>query len=68
MDANGRAAANVRRELLDRGISQTTAGVALGMSQAAVSRRLCGDVAFDVTELVTIARLMGMDTASLLAA
>ena len=48
------------------GISQDTLATSLGVSQAAVSRRLTGAVAFDVTELDALAQLFGVPASRLL--
>jgi transcriptional regulator with XRE-family HTH domain len=47
--------ANVRAEMVRRGISQTALASRLGMSQAAVSKRLRGETPFDINELAQIA-------------
>lgn len=48
-------AGNVRAILGKHKSNQTKIAVVLGMSQAAVSRRLSGETAFDTDELMTIA-------------
>lgn len=48
-----------------RRISQADLGKALDLSQAAVSRRLRGDVAFDVAELAVVAGVLGLPLARL---
>lgn len=48
----------VRAALARRQISQTVLGQNLGLSQAAVSRRLLGEIPFDVDELTKIAALV----------
>lgn len=51
-----------------RRISQADVAAALGLSQAAVSRRLSGAVPFDVAELATIAAALDVDIADLVRA
>lgn len=55
-----------RAELSRRRIGQREVAQALGISQAAVSRRLAGEVAFDVDELAKLAGLLEMDPRDLL--
>jgi transcriptional regulator with XRE-family HTH domain len=57
---------NVRAEKARRGVTQAALAKALGMSQQALSRRLVGEVAFDVDELDIIARHLDVPTAELL--
>jgi transcriptional regulator with XRE-family HTH domain len=52
------AGANVRGEMARRGVTQEAVGKALRLSQPAVSKRLRGDVPFDINELATIAALL----------
>jgi transcriptional regulator with XRE-family HTH domain len=59
-------AMNVRVELARRRVRQTDLAECLGLSQAAVSRRLSGAVPFDVNELAAAAALLGVPAASLL--
>ena len=61
-------AGNVRAEMARVRVSQTQVGRALGITQQAVSRRLKGEVDFTVTELATVAELLGVETATLLPA
>ena len=61
-------AANVRVELARRRLGQVQVAYALGLSQAAVSRRLKGSVPLDVNELSVIADLLGLTPADLLPA
>jgi transcriptional regulator with XRE-family HTH domain len=56
----------VRDAMSQRRVSQTVLGRSLGMSQTAVSRRLMGEVPFDVVELVAIAGLLHVPLSSLL--
>lgn len=64
--ATQRVAGVVRAELADHGIAQTEVAAALGLSQQAVSRRLRGQVSFNITELHVVASLIGVEAASLL--
>ena len=41
-----------------RGVTQTVLGRAIGVSQAGVSKRLRGDVPFDINELAAAAALL----------
>ena len=49
-------------------VTQADLAVGLGISQAAVSRRLTGMVDFTVSELDAVASVLGVPTASLLPA
>lgn len=60
-----RVGATVRAEIARRKISQVTLAGALGISQAAVSRRLNGAVPFDVHELNRVAVLLDLPLAVL---
>lgn len=60
--------AAVRAELVRRGLRQYEIAPVIGRSQAAVSSRLSGDVALDVTELNLIAQHLGLPVADLLPA
>ena len=60
--------AEVRGLLAKHKISQSAAGQHLGLSHAALSRRLLGEVPFNVDELVAIAALLGVPTQQLLGA
>ncbi len=51
---------NVRAEMARRGITQQTLAVHLGISQAQVSKRLNGAIAFDVNELQSAAEFLGV--------
>lgn len=62
----GRTADNIRAEMARRRIPQIALAKHLGMSQAAVSRRLNGVTAFDVDELTSLAAWLGVPAASLL--
>lgn len=48
----------VRQALVGREMSQAALGVALRQSQAWVSRRLRGEVSFNVAELLLVGRLL----------
>lgn len=61
-------AANVRAELARRGLSQVDIAATLGVSQAAVSRRLSGSVPLDVNEVAAIADLLGITPSQLVSA
>lgn len=50
--------ANVRAEMARRKVSQVALANHLGLSQASVSARLAGRVAFDINELHAIASLL----------
>lgn len=63
-----RVAAAVRAGMRRHRITQHQLAGALGVSQAAVGRRLTGEVAFDVDELTAIAPLLGTTASSLIAA
>jgi transcriptional regulator with XRE-family HTH domain len=52
--------ANVRAEMARRGITQATLAQHLGISQAQVSKRLSGAIAFDVNELHGVAGFLGV--------
>lgn len=56
----------VRAELARRQVGQRQVAEALGISQPAVSRRLAGEVAFNVDELAAVADLLGMDARDLM--
>lgn len=62
-----RTGANVRAEMARAGISQTSLATSLGISQAAVSKRLRGEVAFNVDELAAVAEVLGVALSALLA-
>jgi len=56
-----RIAANVRAEMGRRQITQTGLADVLNLSQTAVSRRLSGQVPFNVEELARIAAALNVD-------
>jgi len=55
----------VRAALKARRLTQADLGSHLGLSQTAVSRRLLGEVPFDVAELHAAADLLGVDVSAL---
>lgn len=59
---------SVRAEMARRKITQLAVANALGVSIAAVSRRLSGHVAWDVDDLAVVAQLLDMDPRDLLPA
>lgn len=61
-----RVAEEVRALMARRRITQTALATAVGQSQAAMSRRIVGDVAFDLDDLEKIAPLLGVGVAQLL--
>lgn len=61
-------AAEVRAEMARQRVSQTALAEKLDVSQAYVSRRLAGDVAFDVAELDDVARILGVPVEQFVAA
>lgn len=61
-----RVTAEIRSQLARRRVSQATAAARLGISQAAMSRRLVGRVAFDVEELAALADLFEIDLSDLI--
>lgn len=59
-------AAEVRSWMGRRRVTQTELGTVLGKSQAYVSRRLAGDVAFDTDDLYSMAEHFKIEVADLL--
>jgi len=57
-------AAEVRAHLARRRISGRQAAFALGWKQPYISRRLSGEIPFDVNDLVAIADLLGVPVAA----
>jgi predicted transcriptional regulator len=55
-----RVAAAVRAEMARRNVTQQMLADQLGMTQAAVSRRLVGRVPFDAEELGRVAEYLGV--------
>lgn len=52
---SARVGRNVRAELARQGMSQAELGQAVGLTQGQISKRLRGEVAFDVNELAAVA-------------
>lgn len=63
-----RIAHAIRARLRANGVSQSAVAAALGISQAAVSRRLVGDVPLSLEDLDVIATQLGVGIAELLEA
>lgn len=61
-------AAEVRTEMQNQHVSQAELGRKLGVSQQWISRRLTGDVPFDVAELARVADVLGVTLDRLTAA
>lgn len=61
-----RVAANVRAEMARRSHTQTSLSRLISLSQAGLSRRLVGRVAFDVCELEEIASALDVTVSDLL--
>lgn len=61
-----RVAAEVRAELARQQMSQSELAKRLGVAQQTVSRRMTGEVPFDIAELATIAELLGVPMSQLL--
>lgn len=61
-----RIGVEIRVAMLRRGLSQTELAERVGMSQAALSRRLSGEVPLDVDQLDAIAKALETTPASLL--
>ena len=57
---------NVRAEMARAGVSQIDLAERVGLSQSGLSKRLRGDVPFDVNELDAIATALGVPVVSLL--
>lgn len=60
--------ANVRAEMARRGISQAALADHLGLTQASISKRLTGRVAFDVNELTRTAEFLDVHITAFLPA
>jgi len=56
----------VRAEMARRRLSQTVVAEHLGVSQMFISRRLSGDVPFDIVELYQLADFFGVPVTVLL--
>lgn len=63
---NEAVAEEVRAAMARKRINQTQLGRILGIGQSAISRRLSGEVPFDVVELHRVADATGMDLGLLL--
>ena len=61
-----RVGKNIRAQMTLQGFTQTHVAAVIGVSQSGVSRRLLGDIAFDVVELVTLARMFDVPASLLL--
>lgn len=59
------AGANVRGEMARRGVSQSRLAESIGLSQAAVSKRLRGETPFDINELTAVAAALDVPLARL---
>lgn len=55
-----RVAAEIRAEMARQRMTQVRLSEALGLSQPQVAKRLKGEIAFDTTELETVARTLGV--------
>ena len=60
-----RVGVEVRVALTRRGMTQTDLAQQLGLSQTAISRRLTGEVPFDVEELAATADFLAVEIADL---
>lgn len=61
-----RVAASVRAEMARRDVTQARLAEALGMTQPAISRRVSGQLPFDVDELHRIARFLDIPVSALI--
>lgn len=66
MPNTNRPADNVRAEMARRNVRQIALAKHLGLSQAAVSRRVNGETDFSVSELLAVAALLEVTPAALL--
>lgn len=64
--SNAELGVRVREALRMSGRTQTELAAALGITQAAVTRRLTGHIAWKVTDLAPTAELLGLTVAELL--
>lgn len=64
--SNAELGARVREALRTSGRTQTELAAALGITQAAVTRRLTGEIAWKVTDLPPTAELLGLTVPELL--
>lgn len=58
---------NVKAEMARNGLTQGALAQPLRLTQPAISRRLNGDVPFNVTELAIVSRLVGVPLSRLVA-
>jgi transcriptional regulator with XRE-family HTH domain len=58
--------ANIRAEMARAGVTQTQLAVALGLPQAAISRRLCDETPWRVGEIQAVAKTLGVPLSALL--
>ena len=56
----------VAKILQDRGIPQARVGEVLGIAQSQVSRRLSGEIAFDISELAALGEYLAIPLGELL--
>jgi len=56
---------NIKAAMRDRGLTQADVAAALGMSQAAISRKLSGQSGWRHPEIVKVAVLLAVDVGSL---
>lgn len=59
METNSEVGNAIRAEMARTRVTQALLAAHLNLSQAAVSRRLNGDVGFDAKELAIVARVVG---------
>ena len=62
------AGAQIRGLMATKRVTQAEAAAALGISQTAISRRLRGEIPFNVTELDALSKLLGVPVVRLWAA
>lgn len=67
-NVNEAVAAEVRAAMGRRRVTQTQLAARLHLSQPAVSRRLHGEISFNVEELVTVADMLGVTVSDLVRA
>lgn len=63
-----RTAANIRKEMESKKVGQIALADLVGMSQSALSRRLLGQVPFDISEIEQIASALRVPVQRLIAA
>jgi transcriptional regulator with XRE-family HTH domain len=66
MDAREQVAGEVRALMGRHRVSQTALARVLGLSQSSLSARLCGELPFDLDDLVTVAKHFNVSVTSLL--